>query len=113
MCFYDKAINAQRRKKNMSLKIPLDEEGSKKFQAVKRYFGFEEDSSVIALLITQAYDRLQKQGTHKLFLSKKTYETAKVHAEQRNQKVSEYINDLISDCAIIEDANDKHAQATV
>jgi len=33
--------------------------------------------------------------THKLFLSKETYETAKANAEQKDQKVEEYINDVI------------------
>jgi hypothetical protein len=84
-------------KESMTFKVPLDEEGSKKFQAIKKYFGVEKNSSAIALLISQAYDKIQKSKTHKLFLSKKTYETAKVHAEQRGQKVEEYVNDLISE----------------
>jgi hypothetical protein len=95
----------------MKLSATLDEENSKRFQEIKEHSGLQNNRSVVELLIYREYDRIQDSKTHKLFLSKKTYETAKVHAEQRGQKVSEYINDLISDCAIIEDANDKHAQA--
>lgn len=46
--------------KDMNFTVSLNEKTAKKFQAIKDYFGVQEDQSVIALLITEKYDGVRK-----------------------------------------------------
>jgi hypothetical protein len=89
----------------MKLSATLDEENLRRFQEIKKHSGLKANRSVVELLIYKEYDRIQESKIHRLYLSKEVYETAKTHAQERGQKIEEYINSLISEHAgYLEDA---------
>jgi hypothetical protein len=79
----------------MKLSATLDQENERRFQEIKKHSGLKANRSVVELLIYKEYDRIQSSRTHKLCLSKKTYETAKICAEQLGQTPETFINNLI------------------
>jgi len=78
----------------MELKTTLNEKVTEQFKVVKENSGVNDDKSVIALLISKEYDRIQRSKLHKVFLPKETYEMAEKAAKSRNQTLYEYIEEL-------------------
>jgi hypothetical protein len=76
------------------LKITLDEEMAKRYEAVKENMGVNNDQSVIGLLVSAEYSRIQNRKLRKVFLPKETVELAEKAAEARNQTLDEYIEEL-------------------
>ena len=81
----------------MELKTTLDEKLTEKFRTVKEHAGVNSDQSVIALLISREYDRIQRSKLHKVFLPKETVEMAEKAAEARGQTLYEYVEELALD----------------
>jgi hypothetical protein len=98
-----------RRKRNMELK--MDEKLTEKFKAVKEKFGVNNDQSVIALLISTEYSRIQNRKLRKVFLPKETVELAEKAAKIRNQTLYEYIEELSLDMIKKAEEGVKHASS--
>jgi hypothetical protein len=76
------------------MELKMDEELTEKFKAVKENMGVNSNYSVIALLISTEYSRIQNRKLRKVFLPKETLELAEKAAEARNQTLDEYIEEL-------------------
>lgn len=76
------------------MELKMNEKVTEQFRAVKEHAGVNDDKSVIALLISKEYDRIQRSKLHKVFLPKETYEKAEKAAKARNQTLYEYIEEL-------------------
>lgn len=81
----------------MELKTSLNEELTKRYQAVKEHTGMKSNDSVLAFLISKEYDRVQRSKRHKVFLLKETYMMAEKAAEARGQTIDEYVEELALD----------------
>ena len=78
----------------MELETKLNEEMTKRFQAVKEHSCMNSDKEVLNVLISREYSRIQRSKLHKVFLPKETYDLAEKAAEARNQTLDEYIEEL-------------------
>jgi hypothetical protein len=79
---------------NIELKTTLDENLTEKFKAVKEHMGVNSNQSVIGLLVSTEFDRIQNRKLRKVFLPKETLELAEKAAKIRNQTLDEYIEEL-------------------
>ena len=94
----------------MELKTTLNEKVTEQFKVVKENSGVNDDKSVIALLISKEYDRIQRSKLHKVFLPKETYEMAEKAAKIRNQTLYEYIEELALDMIKKAEEGVQHAE---
>jgi len=81
----------------MELKTTLNEEMTKRYQAVKEHSGMNSDKEILNVLISREYSRIQRSKLHKVFLPRETYEMAEKAAEARNQTLYEYVEELALD----------------
>jgi hypothetical protein len=81
----------------MKLNATLDEENSKRFQEVKEYSCLKANVSVMSLLISKEYNRIQRSKMRKVFLPKETYVKVEKAAEKRGQTIYEYVDEITSD----------------
>ena len=79
------------------MELKMDEELTEKFQIVKDNMGVNSNYSVIALLVSAEYSRIQNRKLRKVFLPKETVELAEKAAKIRNQTLYEYIEELSLD----------------
>lgn len=79
----------------MKLNLTLDEEGTRRFQAVKEHIGVKANRNVMAFLIYKEYRRLQSSNSHKLFLGKDTYAMAEKTAEAKGESIEQFVECLI------------------
>jgi hypothetical protein len=79
------------------MELKMDEELTEKFKAVKEHTGMNSDKSVIALLISTEYSRIQNRKYRKVFIGKETYAEAKKIAEARGKTVDTYVKELTED----------------
>ncbi len=77
----------------MELKTTLNEEMTKRFQAVKEHNGICSDKEILNTLISKEYSRIQMTKRHKVFLPKQVYDAAEKAAEARGQTIDEYIDE--------------------
>ena len=78
----------------MELKTSLNEEMTKRFQAVKENTGVKSDKEVLAILISREYSRIERRKIRRVFLSNETYDLIEKTAEARGQTVDEYVEEL-------------------
>ena len=76
------------------MELKMNEKVTEQFRVVKEHSGVNDDKSVIALLISKEYHRIERLKLHKVFLPKETVELAEKAAEARNQTLYEYIEEL-------------------
>jgi hypothetical protein len=82
---------------NMELKTTLDENLTEKFKAVKEHMGVNSNQSVLAVLISTEYSRIQARKYRKVFIGKEVYAEAKKMAEARGKTVDMYVKELTED----------------
>ncbi|MGD0978891.1 MAG: hypothetical protein ABR962_07085 [Candidatus Bathyarchaeia archaeon] len=80
----------------MKLNIIMDDENSKRFQAVKEHIGVKSDLSVLQYAISREYSRIQRSKVRKVFLPKETYDLMEEAAKARGETIDEYV-DYITD----------------
>ena len=78
----------------MKLNVTLNEKASKAFQAVKEDFGFQNNTSVIGLMIRHEEDRIQRASRRKVFLPNAIYDKAEKAANALNLTLDEYIDSV-------------------
>ena len=81
----------------MELKTTLNEKVTEQFKVVKENSGVNDDKSVIALLISKEYDRIQRSKLHKVFLPNEVYDLVEKATEARGQTIDEYIQEVTED----------------
>jgi hypothetical protein len=79
----------------MELKATLDNENSKRFQAIKENLGVKSNQSVLESMIGHEYRRIQRSKVHRVFLPEKTYAELEEAAKARGQTVDEYAEETI------------------
>ena len=79
------------------MELKMDEELTKRFQAVKEHMGVNSNQSVIGLLISTEYSRIQNRKYRKVYIGKETYAEAKKAAEAHGQTVDIYVKELTED----------------
>ncbi|MGA2308854.1 MAG: hypothetical protein ABSG57_04805 [Candidatus Bathyarchaeia archaeon] len=77
----------------MNLYLTLDEEGTKRFQAVKKHTGMKANKNVMAYLIYKEYRRTQTG--HRLFLGSESYAMVEKAAEAKGESIEEFVENLI------------------
>jgi hypothetical protein len=92
------------------MELKMDEELTEKFKAVKENMGVNSNQSVIGLLISTEYSRIQNRKLRKVFLPKETVELAEKAAEARNQTLYEYIEELSLDMIKKAEEGVQHAE---
>jgi hypothetical protein len=92
------------------MELKMNEKVTEQFRVVKENSGVNSDKSVIALLISREYDRIQRSKLHKVFLPKETYEKAEKAAKIRNQTLYEYIEELSLDMIKKAEEGVQHAE---
>ena len=92
------------------LKIELDEILRERFLVVKENTGMQNDKSVLAYLISKAYDKVQNSKYRSLFVSHATYDLIEKAATARGQTIEIYMHELIED--LIRESKEcvKHAE---
>jgi len=78
----------------MKLNVTLDEKASKAFQAVKEDFGFQNNTSVIGLMISHEESRMLRASRRKVFLPNAIYDKAEKAAKALNLTLDEYIDSV-------------------
>ena len=81
----------------MKLNITLDDENTKRFQAVKEHLGVKNDVSTIEYAISREYGRIQRSKVRKVFLPNETYDLMEKAAEARGQTIDEYVQEITED----------------
>jgi hypothetical protein len=78
----------------MKLNIALDDEATKRFQAVKEHIGVKTDLSVLQYVIAREYSRIERSKVRKLFLPKEVYDEIDEAARARGQTIDEYVQEI-------------------
>lgn len=78
----------------MELKTTLDEKMTEKFRVVKEHTGMKSDKSVLGLLISQEYSRIQRRKYRRVFIQNEAYDLFEKEAEAQGQSVDEYVQEL-------------------
>jgi hypothetical protein len=81
----------------MKLNITLDDENSKRFQAVKEHIGVNSDLSVCQYVISREYNRIQRSKVRKVFLPNEVYDLMEEAAKIRGQTIDEYVQEITED----------------
>jgi SRSO17 transposase len=92
------------------MELKMNEKATEQFKVVKENMGVNSDQSVIGLLISKEYHRIQRSKLHKVFLPKETYEKAEKAAEIRNQTLYEYVEELALDMIKKAEEGVQHAE---
>ena len=92
-------------KENMELK--MNEKVTEQFRVVKENSGVNNDQSVIGLLISKEYHRIERLKLHKVFMPKEIYALVEKTAEAQNLTVDEYIAELTDE--IVRKAKERKA----
>lgn len=79
------------------MELKMDEELTEKFKAVKEHMGVNSNQSVLAVLISTEYSRIQVRKYRKVFIGKEVYAEAKKAAEARGKTVDTYVKELTED----------------
>jgi predicted DNA-binding protein len=79
------------------MELKMDEELTEKFKVVKEHAGVNDDKSVIALLISKEYHRIERLKLHKVFLPNEVYDLVEKATEARGQTIDEYIQEVTED----------------
>jgi hypothetical protein len=79
----------------MELKTTLNEEMTKRFQAVKESFGMKTNANTLNHLISKEYHRIQQATHHKLFLSKDVHDALIERANALGKTPEEYVEQII------------------
>jgi len=78
----------------MELKTTLNEKVTEQFRAVKEHAGVNDDKSVIGLLISKEYHRIQRSKKRKVFIPNEDYVLIEKAAEARGKTVDQYVQEL-------------------
>lgn len=81
----------------MKLNITLDDESSKRFEAVKEHLGVKGDVSALQYVISREYGRIQRSKVRKVFLPKEVYDQMEEAAKARDQTIDEYVQEITED----------------
>lgn len=82
---------------SMELKTTLNEETTRRYQAIKKHSGLSNDKELLAILISREYHRIERLKLHKVFMPKEIYALVEKAATARGETVDEYIGDLTDD----------------
>ena len=91
------------------LKIQMDEVLNERFLVVKEHLGVNNDKSVMAFLISKAYDKIQGSKCHKLFIRTEIYDRLEKKAAAQGQSVDIFVQELIEDEIRKAEEGAKHA----
>lgn len=78
----------------MKVNVVLDDEATKRFQAVKEHMGVKSDLSVLQYVISREYNRIQRSKVRKVFLPKEVYDQVEEAAKARGQTIDEYVEEI-------------------
>jgi hypothetical protein len=78
----------------MELKTTLNEKVTEQFRVVKENSGVNSDKSVIGLLISKEYHRIQRSKKRKVFIPNEDYALIEKAAEARGKTVDQYVQEL-------------------
>jgi hypothetical protein len=81
----------------MELKTTLDEELAKRFQTVKKKTGMRSNQSVLAMLISKEYDRIQSCRYRRVSIDGADYELIEKEAMAQGKTVDEYVEELVEE----------------
>jgi len=81
----------------MELKTTLDEKLTEKFMVVKENIGMTDNKSVLAFLISKAYDKIQDTKYRKLFVSIEVYDMAEKEADAQGVTVDIFVMELVEE----------------
>lgn len=81
----------------MELKTTLNEKLTEKFLVVKENTCMKDDKSVLAFLISQAYEKVQETKCHKIFVAQEVYDILERKAEAEGLSVEVYVSELVED----------------
>jgi uncharacterized protein (DUF2252 family) len=82
----------------MELKTTLNEEMTKRFEAVKESFGMNSNTSILNHLITKEYHRVQEATQRKVFVSKDVYDALTEKAKRLGKNPNEYVEEICLEC---------------
>jgi predicted DNA-binding protein len=85
----------ERRKRRMKLNITLDDEATKRFQAVKEDMGVKTNVTVLQYVISREYGRIQRSKVRRVFLPKEVYDLMEEAAKARGQTIDEYVEETV------------------
>ena len=89
---YTSTQGVLKEKENMELK--MNEKVTEQFRVVKENSGVNNDQSVIGLLISKEYHRIQRSKKRKVFIPNEDYALIEKAAEARGKTVDEYVQEL-------------------
>jgi|SRR5271157_6256604 len=78
----------------MKLNTTLDDENSRRFQAIKEHMGVKRNCSVLQWLIGKEYGRIQRSKLTRVFLPKEVYVKVEKAANARDQTIYEYVEEI-------------------
>lgn len=79
------------------MELKMNEKVTEQFRVVKEHSGVNDDKSVIALLISKEYHRIERLKLHKVFLPNEVYDLVEKATEARGQTIDEYIQEVTED----------------
>lgn len=81
----------------MKMSITLDDENSKRFQAVKEHLGVISNVSAVEYVIGREYSRIERSKVRKVFLPNEVYDLMEEAAKARGQTIDEYVQEITED----------------
>jgi hypothetical protein len=81
----------------MKLNVNLNDEVTRRFQAIKQNSGFTVNTSVVNMLICKEYQRIERSKVCKVFLPRDVYRLVEQAAEKRGQTIYEYVQEITED----------------
>jgi len=95
----------------MDLNVTLEGESTKRFHAIKAYYGLKNNGSLVADLLNNEADRIWE--VKRIFITKETYKYLEKKAVAANLTVDEYVDQLISLLKKVEEAKEveKHGKS--
>jgi len=82
----------------MKLNVTLNDEATKRFQAVKEYYGFKANTSLVGVLLAKEADRIQEERMKRISIPNERYEALAKEAKARGLDVDEYVNKIVTEC---------------
>jgi hypothetical protein len=76
------------------MELKMNEKVTEQFRIVKENSGVNSDKSVMALLISREYHRIQRSKKRKVFIPNEDYALIEKAAEARGKTVDQYVQEL-------------------
>jgi hypothetical protein len=76
------------------MELKMNEKVTEQFRVVKENSGVNDDKSVIGLLISKEYHRIQRSKKRKVFIPNEDYALIEKAAEARGKTVDQYVQEL-------------------